>query len=60
MVSTRAHPCFTQAERADVDAGDNDERKKALGKDSHMRLMLKLLSFERTDEDDGVYFSVRL
>jgi hypothetical protein len=32
---------------------DNDERKEAVGKDSHFRLMLKLLSFERTEEEKG-------
>jgi hypothetical protein len=34
---------------------DNDERKDAVGKDAHFRLMLKLLSFERTEEEKGEF-----
>jgi len=37
---------------ADLDGG-TEERKIALAKDAHLRLMLKLLSFERSDEEIG-------
>jgi hypothetical protein len=32
---------------------DNDERKAGLTKDAHFRLMLKLLSFDRTEDEKG-------
>ncbi|GMK55868.1 hypothetical protein CspeluHIS016_0209240 [Cutaneotrichosporon spelunceum] len=45
-------------ERHELDA-DTDERKKAVTQDQHLRLMLKLVAFEQTEEthnDDRTWF----
>lgn len=36
---------------------DTDEHKAAVASDSHLRLMLQLVSFERTFDDLGQYSS---
>jgi hypothetical protein len=37
----------------DIDPNESEPRKLALATNAHMRLMMKLLSFERTEEDVG-------
>ena len=36
-----------------MDAGESEERRNALAKDAHFRLMMRLLSFDRSDEEKG-------
>ena len=36
-----------------MDAGEDEGRMMALAKDAQFRLMLKLLAFDRTDEEKG-------
>lgn len=42
-----------QADDVDLDAGEDETRKYGLSHDAQFRLMLKLLSFERSEEDNG-------
>ncbi|ORX39175.1 timeless protein-domain-containing protein [Kockovaella imperatae] len=41
------------AQYADIDSGEDQERRNALAKDAHFRLMLKLLSFDHSDAEKG-------
>lgn len=38
---------------SDLDPENNEERKMALARDQHFRLMLKLLAFDRTEDVKG-------